>query len=210
MWAVTAAALLAAPVGTSSVRPTDDAEGVVSREGFDDDRLPERGWYDQFLLAPYFGSGLLPHGQTVWVDELVVGTKRLATDTSAAPSRSGKAATRIAAAQPRNRTIDFRLTSAEVLASVDQSLGALGQLVHKAGDAGCDALALPEDTLLVVAMRGQGSMIISPRGKVLATANEPDGLAVADIDPSGGREGGDAFNTRADMRGRLFRERVDG
>ena len=42
---------------------------------------------------------------------------------------------------------------------------------------------------LVVAMRGQGSMIISPRGKILATANEPDGLAIADIDPSGGARG---------------------
>jgi hypothetical protein len=57
-------------------------------------------------------------------------------------------------------------------------------------------------------MRGHGSMIISPRGRVLATASEPDGLAIADIDPAGGREGGDAFNTQADMRGRLFRERV--
>ena len=51
-------------------------------------------------------------------------------------------------------------------------------------------------------------MIISPRGKVIATAKEPDGLAIADIDPFGGREGGDAFNTQLDMRGRLFRERV--
>jgi hypothetical protein len=61
---------------------------------------------------------------------------------------------------------------------------------------------------LVVAMRGHGSMIISPKGKIIATADGPDGLAVADIDPSGGREGGDAFNTQRDMRGRLFRERV--
>ena len=61
---------------------------------------------------------------------------------------------------------------------------------------------------LVVAMRGHGSMIISPRGKILATTDEPDGLAIADIDPFGGREGGDAFNTQRDMRGRLFRERV--
>ncbi len=51
-------------------------------------------------------------------------------------------------------------------------------------------------------------MIISPQGKVIATANGPDGLAIADIDPFGGREGGDAFNTQRDMRGRLFRERV--
>src|SRR5947209_1332282 len=61
---------------------------------------------------------------------------------------------------------------------------------------------------LIVAMRGSGSMIISPQGKILATANEPDGLAIANIDPSGGREGGDAYNTQRDMRGRLFRERV--
>jgi predicted amidohydrolase len=268
---------------------------------------------------------------------------------------------RMAAAQPRNRTIDFRLRSDAALAEVDRSLAELVQLVRKAGEAGCDALALPEDTLgllkwetanpeslgevlpeavrrmldrlgraaadhrmylvlcndvietdgrvyntsfllgrdgkevgryhkvnlplaeqsrargrrfpvfptpdlgtvgmlicydmvfpeaarclalagadvvfhptlggaavgdedislaafrtravdnfiyLVVAMRGQGSMIISPQGKVVATAKGPDALAIAEIDPSGGREGGDAFNTQRDMRGRLFRERV--
>jgi predicted amidohydrolase len=277
------------------------------------------------------------------------------------PPAKGKSLLRVAAAQPRNRTIDFRLTPAEALARVDAALGELEKLVHKAGDAGCDALALPEDTLgllrleagnpaavkdvlpeavkrmldrlgkaaakhrmylvccndtadpdgttrntsfllgrdgkeigryhkvnlplheqsrargdrfpvfktpdlgtvgmlvcydmvfpeaprclalqgadvifhptlggaaigdddislaafrtraaenfvwLVVAQRGRGSMVISPRGKVVATADGPDGLAVADIDPAGGREGGDAFNTQPDMRGRLFRERV--
>ena len=315
--------------------------------------------FNQFLLAPYFGPGLLPREQTLWIDELTVGTERLGATTARAP----KASMRVAAAQPRNRTIDFRLEPAEVLARVDRSLDELEAIIRKAGAAGCDALALPEDTLgllnweaahpqdlgavlpeavrrmldrlgkaaadhrmhlvlcsdviepdgrsyntafllgrdgreigryrkvnlplteqgrtrgetfpvfptrdlgavgmlicydmvfpeaarclalggadlvfhptlggaaigdddislaafrtraaenfvyLVVAMRGHGSMIISPRGKVLATADEPDGLAVADIDPSGGREGGDAFNTQADMRGRLFRERVPG
>lgn len=268
---------------------------------------------------------------------------------------------RVAAAQPKNRTIDFRLKPAEVLAGVDQSLDELEKLVHKAGEAGCDAVALPEDTLgllkweaanpkglkevlpeavkrmldrlgkaaarhrmylvvcndtveadgsshntafllgrdgkeigryhkvnlplpeqsharggsfpvfktpdlggvgmlicydmvfpeaprclalggadlifhptlggaaigdndislaafrtravdnfiyLIVAMRGSGSMIISPQGKILAQAKEADGLAIADIDPFGGREGGDAWNRQKDMRGRLFRERV--
>jgi hypothetical protein len=61
---------------------------------------------------------------------------------------------------------------------------------------------------LVVAMRGRGSMIISPLGKILATTDEADGLAIAEIDPFNGREGGDAYNTQRDMRGRLFRERV--
>ena len=328
--------------------------------------------FNQFLLAPYFGPGLLPHEQTLWIDELAVGTERLgpiareagSSAPSPAPPRAsteGKRPMRMAAAQPRNRTIDFRLRSDAALAEVDRSLAELVQLVRKAGEAGCDALALPEDTLgllkwetanpeslgevlpeavrrmldrlgraasdhrmylvlcndaietdgrvyntsfllgrdgkeigryhkvnlplaeqsrargrrfpvfptpdlgtvgmlicydmvfpeaarclalegadvvfhptlggaavgdedislaafrtravdnfiyLVVAMRGQGSMIISPQGKVVATAKGPDALAIAEIDPSGGREGGDAFNTQRDMRGRLFRERV--
>ena len=32
---------------------------------------------NQFLLAPYFGPGLLPHAQALWIDELAVGTKRI-------------------------------------------------------------------------------------------------------------------------------------
>jgi hypothetical protein len=34
--------------------------------------------FNQFLMTPYFGPGLLPHGQKLWVDELAVGRKRLA------------------------------------------------------------------------------------------------------------------------------------
>jgi predicted amidohydrolase len=60
---------------------------------------------------------------------------------------------------------------------------------------------------LVVSQRGSGSMIISPRGDVLAEASGPDDIAIADIDPFGGRQGGDAMNHQADMRARLFRER---
>ena len=33
--------------------------------------------FNQFLMAPYFGPGLLPHPQKLWIDELVVGTKRI-------------------------------------------------------------------------------------------------------------------------------------
>jgi hypothetical protein len=33
--------------------------------------------FNQFLLTPYFGEGLLPHAQTLWIDELAVGTQRL-------------------------------------------------------------------------------------------------------------------------------------
>ena len=60
---------------------------------------------------------------------------------------------------------------------------------------------------LVVAQRGSGAMIISPQGKIIARADGPDGLAIADIDPRGQREGGDATNWQHDMRARLFRER---
>jgi predicted amidohydrolase len=60
---------------------------------------------------------------------------------------------------------------------------------------------------LVVAQRGSGSMIVSPQGRILAEAKGPDSLAIADIDPSAGREGGDAMNRQRDMRARLFRER---
>ena len=33
--------------------------------------------FNQFLMAPYFGPGLLPHAQTLWIDELAVGNKRI-------------------------------------------------------------------------------------------------------------------------------------
>jgi predicted amidohydrolase len=60
---------------------------------------------------------------------------------------------------------------------------------------------------IIVAHRGSGAMIISPQGKIIAKAEGPEGLAIADIDPRGSREGGDAMNHQQDMRARLFRER---
>ncbi len=60
---------------------------------------------------------------------------------------------------------------------------------------------------LVVAQRGSGSMILSPQGRIIAEAKGADNLAIADIDPFGGREGGDSMNHQRDMRARLFRER---
>lgn len=77
-------------------------------------------------------------------------------------------------------------------------------------DIGLQALrvrAAENHVYLVVAFRGSGSMIISPRGKIIARAEGPDGLAIADIDPRAGRRGGDAMNIQNDMRARLFRER---
>lgn len=77
-------------------------------------------------------------------------------------------------------------------------------------DIGVQALrvrAAENFTWLVVAHRGSGALIISPKGTIVAKAEGPDGLAIADIDPRGGREGGDALNRQRDMRARLFRER---
>jgi predicted amidohydrolase len=55
---------------------------------------------------------------------------------------------RIGSTQPKSRLIDWHLKDpAEVLARVETSLGELEGLVHKAGAAGCDVVALPEDTL---------------------------------------------------------------
>ncbi len=60
---------------------------------------------------------------------------------------------------------------------------------------------------LAVAHSGGGAMIISPQGNIVAKAEGRDGLAIADIDLRGQREGGDALNWQKDMRARLFRER---
>jgi len=60
---------------------------------------------------------------------------------------------------------------------------------------------------IVVSKRSSGSMIISPLGDIIVEGNGPDDVAIAEIDPFGGREGGDAMNHQKDMRARLFRER---
>jgi len=60
---------------------------------------------------------------------------------------------------------------------------------------------------LVVSPRGSGAIIVSPQGKVLAEGKGQNAIAMADIDPFGGREAGDNANFQQDMRARLFRER---
>ncbi len=52
-----------------------------------------------------------------------------------------------------------------------------------------------------------GSVIISPKGEILAESLEPGGMAMVDIDPFGGRDNADWSNAQTDMRARLFRER---
>lgn len=60
---------------------------------------------------------------------------------------------------------------------------------------------------IIVSQQNNGSMIISPKGEIIAEAQGKDSFAIADINPFGGREGGDAMNMQRDMRARLFRER---
>ena len=63
---------------------------------------------------------------------------------------------------------------------------------------------------VVVAFRSGGSLIIGPKGDILAEGGrEPDAIVTADIDPAGGRDAGDALGgVTEDFRARLFRERV--
>jgi hypothetical protein len=65
------------------------------------------------------------------------------TRSTAAAAPKAKSIVRVAAAQPRNRTIDFRLKPAGVLAQVEKTLVELDKIVQEAGAAGCEALTLP-------------------------------------------------------------------
>jgi hypothetical protein len=73
----------------------------------------------------------------------------------APPAASRRTAIRVGAAQPKSRLIDWHIRDrADVLRQLDKSLAELGVLVEKAGALGCDALALPEDTLGLGALGG--------------------------------------------------------
>ena len=62
---------------------------------------------------------------------------------------------------------------------------------------------------IVVAFRGGGSMIIDPKGEIVAEGgNGADAIVAAQIDVAGGRDAGDALGgITDDFRARLFRER---
>lgn len=69
-------------------------------------------------------------------------------DPDAKAKPADKTVLRVATCQAKRCTIDRHLkTPAEALAAVDKNLDEPGAIVHKAGDAKCDALTLPEDTL---------------------------------------------------------------
>ncbi|HSB16527.1 MAG TPA: nitrilase-related carbon-nitrogen hydrolase [Bryobacteraceae bacterium] len=68
---------------------------------------------------------------------------------AAEPARPGSTV-RLCTAQPPSRLIDYKRSPSEALAEVDRTLAELEKTVHRAGTAGCDAFALPEDTLGLV------------------------------------------------------------
>jgi hypothetical protein len=65
------------PKADGVVRGWFDGELVIDRNDvvLRSTDFPEMK-FNQYLLTPYFGPGLLPHAQTLWVDELMVGRKR--------------------------------------------------------------------------------------------------------------------------------------
>jgi len=74
----------------------------------------------------------------------------------------------------------------------------------------CFKARAAENFIYVVStFRGGGSMIISPKAKILAEGGgKPDAIVTADIDIQGDRLAGDAHGgTTTDYRARLFRER---
>src|SRR5436190_11265263 len=65
-------------------------------------------------------------------------------DEPSAPSPAKRSTMRVGTTQPKSRLIDWHIKSpAEVLSRVDASLTELEGLVHKAGAARCDVVALP-------------------------------------------------------------------
>ena len=67
-------------------RPNSDG---IARAWFDDKLVVEHNdvifrstdfpkmQFNQFLMAPFFGPGLLPHAQKLWIDELAIGSERI-------------------------------------------------------------------------------------------------------------------------------------
>ena len=65
------------PVSDGEARAWVDGKPVIDRKDlvFRSTDFPSMK-INQLLLAPYFGPGLLPHEQTLWIDDLTVGTSR--------------------------------------------------------------------------------------------------------------------------------------
>ena len=70
--------------------------------------------------------------------------------------------------------------------------------------------AVDNGLYLISARRAGGSLLVGPKGQILADGGDrPDAIVHAEIDVSGGRDLGDALGgTFPDLRARLFRERV--
>jgi len=69
-----------------------------------------------------------------------MGIASCAARTASPPPAAEKKLVRICTAQPATQNINWRLKPEEALAEVDATLG---ELLHRAGGAGCNVLALP-------------------------------------------------------------------
>jgi hypothetical protein len=76
------------PNSDGRLRGWFDGKLVVERNDvvFRSTDFPEMK-FNQFLLTPYFGPGLLPHEQTLWIDELAVGNQRIGRFNSLLPEK---------------------------------------------------------------------------------------------------------------------------
>jgi len=94
---------------------------------------------------------VVPSGILSGIAALLIGGNAIALGQSPASNAARPVRDRrVCAAQPAARLINWRLEPAKVLEEVDRSLTLLEQIVHRAGQAGCDVLALPEDTMGVL------------------------------------------------------------
>ncbi len=93
----------------------------------------------------------------LWVGCLLPDPPANGQEIKAAPAPNTHAMIRVGAAQAKRRTIDYRLKPADVLAEVDKTLNDLEVIIHQAGVAKCQALALPEDTLGLLDWIGMNS-----------------------------------------------------
>ena len=72
-----------------------------------------------------------------------MGIASCAARTAPPPQAAEKKLVRICTAQPATQNINWRLKPGEGLSEVDTTLGELEVLLHQAGGAGCNVLALP-------------------------------------------------------------------
>jgi len=99
--------------------------------------------FNQFLVTPYFGPGLLPHAQTLWIDELAVAKEYIGPGTP--KSRTAKIAVIQASGLPRQDPFMADYDPSKVRPQSEAHFEKLLRLLDKAGKMGADLVCGPED-----------------------------------------------------------------